>query len=360
MDDFSIRKRYTYGTILINQDTGQSIDMIFSREVSDVAEFLKQFKSIKYITRDGSKSYRAAINEALPNAIQISDRFHLIKGLAEALNDDVKRNFNYFIINIKREQKQPTSREIKPISNKEKRIIEILKTYNENKNFSKTAKIHNIDRRTLSKYVKGEYSLNLKRNRNSFLKGHEKEVRALYERGLKKTVMVLELRKLGYKGNRSNLAEFIKKYIEEKDKSIIITKIKRQKLVNLLFDRGLSDLGLDSEDLNLMKKFIKENTLAKLILKISLEFRILLFSKRPNHLDEWLDKYDNIKELSNLKSFIRGTRLDIEAVKNSIIYDESNGKTEGVVNKIKNKKRIMYGRCKFSLLRSYFFNTNST
>ena len=95
--------------------------MIFSREVSDVAEFLKQFKSIKYITRDGSKSYRAAINEALPNAIQISDRFHLIKGLAEALNDDVKRNFYYFIINIKKEQKQPTSREIKPISNKEKK-----------------------------------------------------------------------------------------------------------------------------------------------------------------------------------------------------------------------------------------------
>ena len=42
---------------------------------------------------------------------------------------------------------------------------------------------------------------------------------------------------------------------------------------------------------------------------------------------------------------------DINAVKNAIKYDYSNGLTEGFNNKIKVIKRIMYGRCSFDLLR---------
>ena len=50
-------------------------------------------------------------------------------------------------------------------------------------------------------------------------------------------------------------------------------------------------------------------------------------------------------------SFINGILRDIEGVKNSIIYDYSNGLAEGSVNKIKVIKRIMYGRCNFETLR---------
>jgi transposase len=42
---------------------------------------------------------------------------------------------------------------------------------------------------------------------------------------------------------------------------------------------------------------------------------------------------------------------DIEAVKNAIRSEFSNGIIEGVINKIKVIKRVMYGRCSFELLR---------
>jgi len=42
---------------------------------------------------------------------------------------------------------------------------------------------------------------------------------------------------------------------------------------------------------------------------------------------------------------------DLDAVKNSIIYDYSNGVTEGFNNKTKVIKRQMYGRCSQELLR---------
>ena len=67
-------------------------------------------------------------------------------------------------------------------------------------------------------------------------------------------------------------------------------------------------------------------------------------------LEEYLEMNHelNVKELN---SFITLIESDIEAVKNAIKYDYSNGLTEGFNNKTKVIKRIMYGRCSFNLLR---------
>ena len=55
---------------------------------------------------------------------------------------------------------------------------------------------------------------------------------------------------------------------------------------------------------------------------------------------------------SHINSFITGIKKDYDAVKNSILYQESNGVVEASVNKLKLIKRIMYGRCSFELLKS--------
>ena len=53
----------------------------------------------------------------------------------------------------------------------------------------------------------------------------------------------------------------------------------------------------------------------------------------------------------NEQFYHRDVEKDLEAVKNAIIYQYSNGLAEGTVNKIKVIKRIMYGRCGFEMLR---------
>lgn len=334
--------------------------MVYTRDVNGVKEFLNQFKNIKYITRDGSIMYRKAIDESHPNAIQISDRFHLLKGMTTALQKDIIKNFPYIIIDETIAITTKVRKNNKEITEKEILIKEILKTYSKTKNISKTSKIHNIDRKTIKNYIDGMYNINIKRNRITFLRNHEKDIRKYYNKGMKKTDILKELITLGYKGSRSNLSTYINKYISE-DKSILSkTQIKRQKLINLLYNKGISEIGLDDDDKLLLIKYLKTNELANLILKIALEFRIALFSKKPVFLISWLDKYRNLKELKHLNSFINGIYRDIEAALNSIIYDESNGVTEGIVNKIKNKKRVMYGRCNFETLRAYFFNAKST
>jgi len=89
----------------------------------------------------------------------------------------------------------------------------------------------------------------------------------------------------------------------------------------------------------------------KSILSIADGFKAALKSKEPLTLLQWMNQASALG-IIELDSFIDGLRLDINAVKNSIAYDYSNGLAEGIVNKIKVIKRIMYGRCKFSLLKN--------
>jgi len=49
--------------------------------------------------------------------------------------------------------------------------------------------------------------------------------------------------------------------------------------------------------------------------------------------------------------FVRGLRLDYDAVLNGLTLPHSSGAVEGNVNRIKMIKRQMYGRAKFDLLR---------
>jgi len=87
-------------------------------------------------------------------------------------------------------------------------------------------------------------------------------------------------------------------------------------------------------------------------------FREVLNSKDELRLDQWLEKYKSTK-IRRIISFINGINLDLKAVKNAIKYPWSKGVVEGHVNRLKNKKREMYGRAGFELLRRKVVLSNS-
>lgn len=86
VDDFAIRKRKSYGTVMVDLITHRIIDLLPSRDSKDVKQWLSTFPNIELVARDGAVIYSSAISKSHPNAVQVSDRFHLIKGLAEAIN----------------------------------------------------------------------------------------------------------------------------------------------------------------------------------------------------------------------------------------------------------------------------------
>ena len=82
------------------------------------------------------------------------------------------------------------------------------------------------------------------------------------------------------------------------------------------------------------------------------EFNRILFSKKADDLDQWIQKASSFEKLPDLISYANGLKQDYDAVRNAILYDYNNGLAEGSVTKIKLIKRIMYGRSSFQLLRA--------
>ena len=76
IDDVAIRKGIKYATAIYDLDTHHLVALLEGREKDDVVPWLKEHKKIKFVARDRASSYAEAINEMLPNAIQVADRFH--------------------------------------------------------------------------------------------------------------------------------------------------------------------------------------------------------------------------------------------------------------------------------------------
>lgn len=85
VDDWAYRKHHTYGTILVDLEKHQPIDLLSDRTASTLAHWLEAHPGIEIISRDRAKAYQKAANQGCPGAIQVANRFHLLQNLAQML-----------------------------------------------------------------------------------------------------------------------------------------------------------------------------------------------------------------------------------------------------------------------------------
>jgi Transposase and inactivated derivatives len=85
IDDWAYRKGHTYGTILVDRETGKAVDLIKSREKEDITLWLKAHPGIETVTCDRAECYSQSADMALPGAVQITDRFHLIVNYSDCV-----------------------------------------------------------------------------------------------------------------------------------------------------------------------------------------------------------------------------------------------------------------------------------
>ena len=93
VDDFVIRKRYTYGTVMVDLESHRIIDILESRETTKVADWLKTYPNFEVISRDGAQTYASASSNSHPEALQVSDRFHILKNLTESVERYLRQLF---------------------------------------------------------------------------------------------------------------------------------------------------------------------------------------------------------------------------------------------------------------------------
>lgn len=374
VDDFALRKGATYGTIIIDNSSHRVIDMIPSRERTDVAAKLAEYPNLKVVSRDGSPTYAAAIAEADPEILQISDRFHLLKGLTEAckciirglfkpniaiekngsaaMPEPSEYNSTYWEKSVKKDAAERNHEKV--IAKKEERVRQVRAMDEQGLKISEIARQTGLDRATVKKYIQKDYRLEgggYGQKRPSKLKPYEDRIKEMLCRKCCFKEIEEKLRREGYTGASSTIRMYatrerrlIRQAMGCSSKADVL---ERKWLIKLLY-KPMDELqGIDEE---LVGRILEEYPAVQDIYDIVESFREILFSKKAEDIDNWLAEVDRM-EIDELTSFANGLRKDLDAVKNAASHDYNNGLAEGSINKLKLAKRKMYGRCSFETLR---------
>ena len=99
IDETSMRKGHRYVTVIVNGDTAKTLAVIEHRSAAALSSFFaaqghRWCAGVKVVVTDGSKAYRAAVDQHLGHARHVLDRFHVIRWFAAgltAVRRDVQR-----------------------------------------------------------------------------------------------------------------------------------------------------------------------------------------------------------------------------------------------------------------------------
>lgn len=381
IDDFAFRKGCTYGTIVVDLDTHNVLEIIPSKDSSKVEAALKKYTNVTIVTRDRASAYAHAIRKALPLSNQIADRFHIIKNSSEKLQEQIRKDRKLIQEEIRGCQdvnvsennlltETDNSGSINTVE--EMASVADAKRFNNFKKFKElrangtsiraASKIVGINKETGNRYDKMEaISQKSSSSSNSYV-AYLRD----YERAMKEGYYIKKIYKEAkLKGLKSSYSAFIvwfhKNYPNYKSNNAIQYNSKMSKsgneinlpLVHIYVGNpgyGVNKgTGVADSKRVMTDKLVSQSKRLTDIQTAHISLKESIMSNNDTLLDNWIEKYEN-SQLSCFQTLARSLRLDIEAVRNAVIHKWSNGLIEGLNNKLKEIKRTMYGRASFQLL----------
>ena len=90
LDDWAKRKGHTYGTIVVDLDRRCPVDLLEDRTAETVAAWLQAHPEVMIVARDRAEAYASGVTQGAPDAVQVADRWHLVKNLREAAEAELR------------------------------------------------------------------------------------------------------------------------------------------------------------------------------------------------------------------------------------------------------------------------------
>ena len=354
---------------MIDIETGRIVDMLESRESAEVAVWLAGFPNIEVVSRDGSMMYASAIRTAHPNAVQISDRFHILKGLTDAARQFVlgiigqriavpsdTAPSSYWLKQPRNETDLPERIHNASTERRAASVLEVRELAAKGFNQTQIRELTGHSYPTIKKYVDQDFDPESKTyglNLPSKLKPYCDVIDTML--GRQKTFREIEtaIRDLGYCGSASTIRMYATRKRRHNQAAMAEYQqnteiIERKYLLKLLYNPIGKVKGISQEQLD---KVIRLHPQLLAVYDLINSFKAIFASRHVEDLEGWF-VFANSLGSPDIDSFVNGTIRDIDAVRNAINYSYSNGLAEGSINKIKRIKHTMYGRASFSTLRT--------
>src|SRR5580700_8006847 len=86
-----LRKGANYGTIIVDLERRQVVDLLADRSAATTADWFKGHPEVEVVSRDRAGLYADAARQGAPQARQVADRFHLLKNFRETVERQLGR-----------------------------------------------------------------------------------------------------------------------------------------------------------------------------------------------------------------------------------------------------------------------------
>ena len=363
VDDFAFRKGHNYGTILVDLETHQPIALLADRKAETLIAWLQAHPGIDVLSRDRSKAYKRAMTEGAPDAIQVADRFHLVKNLSETIvmitpkpapDPDVELPQRAQAIQQHRIEQQRT---IKTLS--EQRWPQAA-----------IAQKVGVSMRTVQRFLASPDFLPKKPQQalmgQSILAPYKQQLLDWWNAEIRETTVLMALLKpRGYEGSLRALQRYIARLRSAQGLPPINFRVTPSlpKVVDPqtppLTPRRAAYLAVlkpenrEPEDTALLEELRHQHPGIGRLLELADEFLRMLREQTADTFDMWMMEALTCS-IKPFQSFAKGLLDDYAAVKASLTTTVSNGPVEGLNNKLKMLKRQMYGRAGLDLLTKRF------
>jgi transposase len=399
IDDWAWCKGRRYGTIIVDLERSEVVDLLPDRDAETVKTWLKAHPGVELVTRDRSGAYGQAVAEAAPQAGQVVDRWHLLKNLREAVerlferqsaivgaalkaaesvaqsasdstSDQAMRVSSIDEASLSQSPMEPSpeSSRLQAQRAVRQRRVERFEQVHERRrqkhSVRRIARDLGMSRNAVRRYLRCETcpDWNPGRSRRSRLDKHREWIDSRLAEGEPNAIELhRRLRAMGFQGSYGSVQRYVTKRLRAAGKRRARVNAAKARPIPLPSAKQLSYEWVrrsadrkPAEQAHLDAIRAGNDEMAA-VLDLADEFARLIRKQTRGTLGDWLVRAEK-SPIPEMDRFAEGLRRDESAVLAAVTGPWSNGPVEGHVNRVKTIKRQMYGRAGFVLLRARVVN----
>lgn len=353
IDDWAWRRNHRYGTIICDLERRRPISLLPDREAATAQAWLADQPQIAVIARDRGGAYSRAAAKALPSAIQVADRWHLMENASRAFLDAVRKSMRQIrrsigAMTINPELLTAAERlQYEGYLRREDANAAILVLAKDGVAIKEIVRRTGHSRGLVRRILRGERS-DVFRVRESSLETYLQWLDGQWAAGHHNgAALWRRLKKQGFRGSLRVVTEWAtRRRQSERIDAETLNRVPSARTIARLMTTGRDTLSkAETVTVAAVETGVPMLVEAREIID---GFHAMIRRKAGADLNPWIER----ARASLVASFANGVARDIAAVRAAIVTSWSNGQTEGQITKLKLVKRQMYGRGKLDLLQA--------